>query len=203
MAREGVHWFFSLRSFPLLRFLRRGAVLDKEDFLRTCRFYIGDVTFAEAYERTGRHVTISVSSSSLAGHDGAEELLLNHVTTPNVLIRSAVMASCSLPGIMAPSPLLAKVGSKTGGALVWYPAREGPAGSLHHGMRCLRVVSQNSSGVVGPFYLDGVEWIDGSVQADIPFRGISTMFSVSNCIVSQVRLSPTLIKGVCGGGRVT
>lgn len=39
---------------------------------------------------------------------------------------------------------------------------------------------------MGPFYLNGVQWIDGSIQADIPLRGVSTMFSVSNCIVSQV-----------------
>lgn len=40
---------------------------------------------------------------------------------------------------------------------------------------------------MGPFYLNGVQWVDGSIQADIPLRGVSTMFSVSNCIVSQVR----------------
>lgn len=72
-------------------------------------FYIGDWTFAEAFARTQRHVTISVSHSSLAGYKGAEELLLNHLTTPNVLIRSAVVASCSLPGILKPSHLLSKV----------------------------------------------------------------------------------------------
>ena len=45
---------------------------------------------------------------------------------------------------------------------------------------------KNTEGEVGPFYLQGVQWIDGSIQADIPFRGISTMFAISNCIVSQV-----------------
>jgi predicted acylesterase/phospholipase RssA len=69
------------------------------------------VTFAEAFERTGRHVTISVSASALSGIEGAEELLLNHVTTPNVLIRSAVMASCSLPLLFKPNRLLAKKSS--------------------------------------------------------------------------------------------
>lgn len=49
------------------------------------------------------------------------------------------------------------------------------------------VCTQNTEGEVGPFYLNGVQWVDGSIQADIPLRGVSTMFSVSNCIVSQVR----------------
>lgn len=85
------------------------GVLDKAAFERTVAFYIGDLTFSEAFARTGRHVTISVSHSSLAGYRGAEELLLNHITTPHVLIRSAVVASCSLPGILKPSHLLSKV----------------------------------------------------------------------------------------------
>lgn len=39
---------------------------------------------------------------------GPRRLLLNHITTPHVLIRSAVAASCSLPGIMKPNFLLCK-----------------------------------------------------------------------------------------------
>lgn len=35
------------------------------------------------------------------------------------------------------------------------------------------------------FDVDGTEWIDGSVQADLPFRRISTLFNVSNYIVCQ------------------
>ena len=35
------------------------------------------------------------------------------------------------------------------------------------------------------FEVDGVEWIDGSVQADIPFERISTLFNVSNFVVCQ------------------
>lgn len=33
--------------------------------------------------------------------------------------------------------------------------------------------------------MDGVEWIDGSVQADLPFQRISTLFNVSNFVVCQ------------------
>ena len=38
-------------------------------------------------------------------------LLLNHLTTPHVLIRSAVHASCALPTVMYPTTLLAKASS--------------------------------------------------------------------------------------------
>lgn len=41
------------------------------------------------------------------------------------------------------------------------------------------------NGVVKLFEVDGVEWIDGSVQADIPFKRIGTLFNVTNFIVCQ------------------
>lgn len=42
--------------------------------------------------------------------------------------------------------------------------------------------------------VDSVEWIDGSIEADLPFKRISTMFNVTNFIVSQVNphISPLL-----------
>ena len=33
--------------------------------------------------------------------------------------------------------------------------------------------------------VDGIEWIDGSVQADLPFQRIGTLFNVTNYIVCQ------------------
>ncbi len=38
---------------------------DNLDFQKTCEFYYGDATFAEGYERTRKHVCISVSASTL------------------------------------------------------------------------------------------------------------------------------------------
>lgn len=45
---------------------------------------------------------------------------------------------------------------------------------------------KNSNGEIVPFGVDGVQWLDGSIQADVPFRRLSSLFSVSNFIVSQV-----------------
>jgi predicted acylesterase/phospholipase RssA len=41
-------------------------------------------------------------------------------------------------------------------------------------------------GVVENFDVDGVEWVDGSIQADMPFKRISTLFNVSVFVVCQV-----------------
>ncbi|NKI15850.1 DUF3336 domain-containing protein [Spongiibacter sp. KMU-166] len=65
---------------------------------------IPDMTFEEAYEKTGRYINISVAPAEL--HQTSR--LLNAITTPNVLIRSAVQASCTVPGVFPPVVLKAK-----------------------------------------------------------------------------------------------
>jgi predicted acylesterase/phospholipase RssA len=119
-------------------------------FFTTCEFYWGTTTFAEAFERTGKHVCITVSASR-ASSGSAQRLLLNHISTPHVTLASAVAASCALPGVMKPRKLQTK----------------------------------NSLEEIEDFEVDGVEWIDGSVQADLPFQRIATLFNVSNFVVCQ------------------
>lgn len=65
---------------------------------------IPDLTFQEAFERTGRRINISVSPREL--HQ--QSRLLNAVTSPNVCIREAVLASCAIPGIFPPVTLAAR-----------------------------------------------------------------------------------------------
>jgi TAG lipase/steryl ester hydrolase/phospholipase A2/LPA acyltransferase len=48
-----------------------------------------------------------------------------------------------------------------------------------------KLVVKSSTGALEPFEVDGVEWIDGSVQADLPFQRIATLFAVTSFIVSQ------------------
>eukprot|EP00584_Thalassiosira_punctigera_P002137 CAMPEP_0172532972 /NCGR_PEP_ID=MMETSP1067-20121228/5828_1 /TAXON_ID=265564 ORGANISM="Thalassiosira punctigera, Strain Tpunct2005C2" /NCGR_SAMPLE_ID=MMETSP1067 /ASSEMBLY_ACC=CAM_ASM_000444 /LENGTH=1002 /DNA_ID=CAMNT_0013317549 /DNA_START=112 /DNA_END=3120 /DNA_ORIENTATION=+ len=48
-----------------------------------------------------------------------------------------------------------------------------------------KLMIKDSRGKKVPFEVDGVEWIDGSVQADLPFKRISTLFNISNFVVAQ------------------
>ena len=48
-----------------------------------------------------------------------------------------------------------------------------------------KLMIKDSRGKLAPFEVDGVEWIDGSVQADLPFKRISTLFNISNFVVAQ------------------
>ena len=99
------------------RFLKIGAWIDISHLMRVMRDLLGDMTFQEAYNRTRRILNICVSSASVY------ELprLLNYVTAPNVLIWSAVAASCSVPLVFTAASLLAK-DPKTGEAVPWNPS---------------------------------------------------------------------------------
>ena len=53
-------------------------------------------------------------------------------------------------------------------------------------MKPAKLMAKDNEGNLVLFEVDGCEWIDGSVQADLPFKRISTLFNVSNFIVAQV-----------------
>ncbi len=68
--------------------------IDVGDLEKLVARMVPDMTFQEAYEKTGRQVSITVAPAE--PHQRSR--LLNAITSPNVLIRSAVMASCAVPG---------------------------------------------------------------------------------------------------------
>lgn len=99
------------------RFLTEGAWIDIKHLSRVMRGMLGDMTFQEAYNRTRRILNICVSSASIY------ELprLLNYVTSPNIMIWSAVAASCSVPLLFSAAPLLIK-NPLTGKHEEWNPS---------------------------------------------------------------------------------
>jgi TAG lipase / steryl ester hydrolase / phospholipase A2 / LPA acyltransferase len=104
----------------LKRLFMKGAWSDIRHLKRVMREVLGDMTFQEAYNRTRRICNICVSSASLY------ELprLLNYITAPQVMIWSAVAASCSVPLIFKAAPLLAK-DPATGEHIPWNPRGQG------------------------------------------------------------------------------
>lgn len=65
---------------------------------------VPDLTFEEAFNKTGRKLNITVTG---AGQHQASRLL-NAITSPHVCIRSAVMASCAVVGVFPAVSLVAK-----------------------------------------------------------------------------------------------
>ncbi|KAI1818242.1 patatin-domain-containing protein [Poronia punctata] len=100
----------------LRRLLTEGNWSDIRHLTRVMRDLLGDITFQEAYNRTRRICNICVSTASIY------ELprLLNYVTAPNVMIWSAVAASCSVPIVFSAAALLVK-NPLTGEHSPWNP----------------------------------------------------------------------------------
>ncbi|KAK4547113.1 hypothetical protein LTR36_001334 [Oleoguttula mirabilis] len=86
------------------RFLTEGAIYNIQNLTRVMKNLIGDMTFQEAYYRTQRILTICVSSAEVY----EMPKLLNYITAPNVVIWSAVAASCSVPLVFRPADLQVK-----------------------------------------------------------------------------------------------
>lgn len=97
---------------------------DRGEVARHIDRLIPDLTFAEAFELTGICLNISVSPSEV--HQKSR--LLNAVTSPHVYVRSAVMASCSVPGVFPPTMLMAK--NHRGQPQAYLPGRRWFDGSL-------------------------------------------------------------------------
>eukprot|EP00667_Euglena_gracilis_P002873 EG_transcript_2880 len=104
----------------LRRFMDQGVLLDihlLKDFLRST---IGDMTFMEAYNKTGRVLNIVCSQYPEKGRGRKTYWAMNYLTAPHVTIWSAACASCAVPGIYEQVTLVAK--SSTGELEDYYPA---------------------------------------------------------------------------------
>jgi TAG lipase/steryl ester hydrolase/phospholipase A2/LPA acyltransferase len=78
--------------------------VDSASLKMTLENVIPNLTFQEAYEKTGRMISITIAPHE----EHQSSRLMNAVASPNVYIRSAVTASCAVPGVFAPVMLMAK-----------------------------------------------------------------------------------------------
>mmetsp|Transcript_4062 Transcript_4062/g.7120 ORF Transcript_4062/g.7120 Transcript_4062/m.7120 type:complete len:690 (-) Transcript_4062:642-2711(-) len=95
-------------SWPRLffRYLSTGCLFDETRFAEKCRAAVlGDLTFQEAFARSGRTLSVTVTSTLKYG----APVLLNHITAPNVVIWSACLASSAMPGLLNPVQLYQKL----------------------------------------------------------------------------------------------
>ena len=134
--------------------VRSGAWLDPEQLHEVLKHNVGEYTFAEAQARSGRSLNISVSPT----RHRQKPRLLNALTTPDVLIASAAVASSALPGLFPPAMLQQRVpASPRGGAA---PPQVEP-------------------------YIPTERWVDGSLHDDLPKLRLARLHDVNHFIVSQ------------------
>lgn len=86
--KSTLHNWSQILSRRMWRLFSKGFVLDPDVLAECVRANVGDLTFEEAYERTGKILNIIVASPN-------EEIpsLMNFLTAPNFLIRTAALAS--------------------------------------------------------------------------------------------------------------
>jgi TAG lipase/steryl ester hydrolase/phospholipase A2/LPA acyltransferase len=77
---------------------------DTEHFRACVRRNVGNFTFQEAFDRTGRILNIVVTPNNSTD----PPRLLNYLTAPHVLVWSAAVASSSLPGVFEANRLVVK-----------------------------------------------------------------------------------------------
>lgn len=100
----------------LWRLVRYGCLLDVKVLEECARQNIGDITFKEAFQKSGRILNIIVQSKRR--HE--VPVLLNYLTAPDVVVWSAACASCAVPGIYESVHLLSRC-PDTATLRPWHP----------------------------------------------------------------------------------
>jgi TAG lipase/steryl ester hydrolase/phospholipase A2/LPA acyltransferase len=92
------------RTLSPMEMFRQQSIMDSQKLEQFLRAQIGEYTFEEAFKRTKRIINITVSPVAKNQH----ARLLNYLTTPHLLVWSAVLASCAVPGLFPPVRLMTK-----------------------------------------------------------------------------------------------
>ncbi|OEL16899.1 Triacylglycerol lipase SDP1 [Dichanthelium oligosanthes] len=145
-----------------------GALHDISQMQRLLRDLTSNLTFQEAYDMTGRVLGITVCSP----RKNEPPRCLNYLTSPHVVIWSAVTASCAFPGLFEAQELMAK--DRFGNIVPFHAPfstdpEQGPGASKRR-------------------------WRDGSLEMDLPMMRLKELFNVNHFIVSQTNphISPLL-----------
>ena len=180
-AKENAGWLKKL----LYGKQQRADIKDFENLV--LNRLVPDLTFQEAYELTGRRINISVAPAEL--HQTSR--LLNAITSPNVYIRKAVLASCAVPGIYPSVMLEAK--NERGERQPYLPTRRWIDGSFSDDLPAKRLsrlydVNHYIGSLINPIVLFSK---DGWDNARIPawFRWLTHKsahrFAKATCTLSQ------------------
>ena len=164
-SREEIESFFknslqTIRFFDrmggLMAIMRRvvqnGAIHEIRVLQRLMMDITQNMTFKEAFDRTGTVLGITVTSP----RKNEPSRCLNYLTSPNVLIWSAVTASCAFPGLFEAQELMAR--DKNGHVRPYHPP-----------------LNRSSAR----------RWRDGTLESDLPMMQLKELFNVNHFIVSQ------------------
>ena len=119
----------------------RGKGFANQKQLETfIRQNVGEFTFQEAFEKTGKHINVSISPIGA----NQKSRLMNELTSPYLLVWSAVLASCAVPLLFPPVTLTTK--SAEGKLQPYMPLERWVDGSMRSDMprrRLMRLYNVN------------------------------------------------------------
>lgn len=99
-----IYALFNILLRRTMRLLRYGYLMDVHVIDEVVKDNLGDITFEEAFKKTKRVLNIVVTST----RKNEVPKLMNYLTAPNVLIRTAACASMAVGGLYDTVQLLAK-----------------------------------------------------------------------------------------------
>ena len=180
--------FYSGTSMRQLfgHYVVNGSLHSGDILQRRLRSELGDVTFQEAFDISGKILCITVSPT----RKNESPRLLSYLTSPHVLVWSAVSASCAFPGLFPAQKLYAK--DLSGNVVVYHGecvSIEAPSTTTTLStMDDDDAGSKTGAGAVGAQkkHKETRHWRDGSLEDDLPLRRLSELFNANYFIVSQV-----------------
>ena len=169
------------RSWPdrIKSVWKTGNLFSGEEWQKMIRWFVcEDMTFEEAFRKTGRILCISLSPTSKK----TPPILLNYVSAPHVTIGSAVIASAAVPGFVSPQHLRVKQADGTvaiAGPETYFDGsirHDIPTGGLSEMLNCQFFVACQANPHIVPFFFNpkgGVgkpnRWMSG--EDDKAWRG--------------------------------
>ncbi len=167
--------FEESRRVVLQRMLRHGHMYDPAQWGPKIQALCNhaahpDLTFAEAYRLTGRELCVTVT----ARRKHEPPLVLSHLSSPEVTIASAVLATVAMPFLIPPQRLLCK-----GMDGVLHPWATAATASEGDG------ASEAGDGAATARGEGGGEWRDGSIVHDTPKQLLAEQFGASFTVSSQ------------------
>ncbi|CAA0837430.1 Triacylglycerol lipase SDP1 [Striga hermonthica] len=133
----------------------RASAHEIWQFQMILRRLTNNLTFQEAHDITGRILGITICSP----RKNEPPKCLNYLTSPHVVIWSAVTASCAFPGLFENQQLMAK---DRNGEIGLFPGFSRPGSSS-----------------------SARRWRDVSLEIDLPKMQLKELFNVNHFIVSQ------------------